>query len=73
MEIGKKFNEAVPIADENIEDRFGFVGIGHKHFEDVESFELDVTTPIPQHVHHELQVLRIGNVLCHDGEVMTIE
>lgn len=73
MEVGKKLNETFPIADENVEDGLWFVRICDEHLEDVESLELDVATPVPQHVHHELEVLRIGNVFRHDGEIMTVE
>lgn len=73
MEVGKKFDETFPIADENVENGLGFVRVRDEHLEDVESFELDVATPITQHIHHELEVLRIGNVLRHDSEVMTVE
>ena len=43
------------------------------HLEHVECLELDVLALIPQHVHHELQVLGVGDKLGHDREVGAVE
>ena len=73
MKVRKELDESFSIADEDVENGLWFVGIGDEDFEDVEGFELDVAAPIAQHIHHQLEVLRIGNILGHDGEIMTVQ
>ena len=43
------------------------------HLEDMEGLKLYVPAPILEHHHHQLQVLRITDVTCHDSKVVTIK
>jgi len=43
------------------------------HLEDVERLELDAAARLAQHVHHQLQVVRVADVARHDGEVVSVE
>lgn len=43
------------------------------YLEDMKGFKLDVGAFVPQQVHHELQVLRLADVLGHDGEVVAVQ
>lgn len=43
------------------------------NLKDVESFKLDVATVVSQQVHHQFQVFGPTDVLCHDGEVVSIQ
>ena len=43
------------------------------HLEDMEGLKLYVPAPIPEHHHHQLQVLRIADVASHDCKVVPIK
>ncbi len=43
------------------------------YFKNVKGFKLNVATLLAQHVHHELEIVRIAYVTSHDGEVVAIE
>jgi hypothetical protein len=43
------------------------------YFKNVKGFELNIATLLAQHVHHELEIVRIAYVPGHDGEVVAIE
>lgn len=43
------------------------------YLKDVEGLKLNVPALLLEHGHHELQVLRITDVLLHDGEVVSVE
>lgn len=39
----------------------------------MESLELDVAALVSEHVHHQLQVLRVANELGHGREVCSVQ
>ena len=43
------------------------------YLEDVKGLELDVPGLFLEHVHHELEVVRVGNVSCHHRKVMSVQ
>lgn len=43
------------------------------HLEDVEGLELDVGTLVSEHIHHQLEVLRLADVACHHREVVSVQ
>lgn len=43
------------------------------HLEDMERLELDILAPILEQVHHDFEVLLVGNVPSHDFKVCPIE
>lgn len=43
------------------------------YLKNMKGFKLDVGTFIPKEVHHEFQVLRLADVLCHDGKVVAVQ
>lgn len=43
------------------------------HLKNMESFKLNVPAGVPQQVHHQLEVLRVADVLGHRGEVVSVE
>jgi hypothetical protein len=43
------------------------------HLKHMESFELNVLRWVSQQIHHQLQVGRLRNVLCHDVKVRAIQ
>lgn len=45
----------------------------HTHLENMKGFKLDVPALVSQHIHHELEVLRLADVFRHDGEVMSVQ
>uniref|UniRef100_A0AAG5CUF7 Uncharacterized protein n=1 Tax=Anopheles atroparvus TaxID=41427 RepID=A0AAG5CUF7_ANOAO len=73
VKSGQEVDQFLPITQQYVEDRLRFVRVRHEHLEDVERFELDVARLLLQHVHHQLQIIRIGDVLRHDREVVAIE
>ena len=50
-----------------------FRSIKFSNLEHMESFKLDVSTFVLEHVHHQFQVFRIANVFCHHSEIVTIQ
>ena len=50
-----------------------FRNIKFSNLEHMESFKLDVSTFVLEHVHHQFQVFRIANVFCHHSEIVTIQ
>ena len=42
------------------------------YLEDVEGLELDIATLVLQQVHHQLQVVGVGNVPRHDRKVSPV-
>ena len=42
VELGQELDQLVLVPDQDVQDGFGLVGVGHKHFKDVERLELDV-------------------------------
>ena len=68
VELGKEVDQLLLVAQQDVQDGLGLVRIGHKHFKNVEGFKLDVARFFLQHVHHQLQVIRIGNVPGHHLE-----
>ncbi len=73
MELGQKVNQLILIPQQDIQDGFWLIGIGHEHFEHVEGLKLDVASLLLQHVHHELEVVGIGNIFGHHREVVPVE
>ena len=51
----------------------GLLVLPWQYLEDVEALELDVATFLAQHVHHQLQVVRVADVARHDCEVVSIK
>ena len=47
--------------------------VGATNFENVEGFELYASTFLSQHIHHQFEILRVGDVFGHDVEVVPIE
>jgi len=47
--------------------------ISSSNLEDVESFKLNVATFFFQHVHHQLEVVGVGDIPGHDGEVVAVQ
>lgn len=45
---------------------------GRPYLKDMESFELNISTLFPQHVHHEFEIIWIGNVTGHRSKIMSI-
>lgn len=43
------------------------------YLKDMKGFKLDVGTLIPEEVHHQFEVLRLADVLCHDGKVVPVQ
>lgn len=43
------------------------------HLEDVKCFKLDVSAVVSQHVHHQLEVLGLTDVFCHDSKVVSVQ
>ena len=43
------------------------------YFEHVKGLKLNVPAAIDEHLHHELEVLRVADVAAHGGEVVTIQ
>ena len=39
----------------------------------MEGFKLDVSAAVNEHLHHELEVVRVTDVLTHRREVMPIQ
>ena len=35
-------------------------------------FELYVSAFLSQHVHHELEVIRVTNIACHNGKIVAV-
>ena len=60
------------IAQQNVQNRLRLVRVGHEHFEDVESFKLDVARLFLKHVHHQLQVVRVRNIPSHNLQCSSI-
>ena len=73
MELGQKVNQLILIPQQDIQDGFWLVGIGHEHFEHVEGLKLDVASLLLQHVHHQLQVVWIGNIFSHHREIVPVQ
>ena len=46
---------------------------GSDYLENVEGLKLYVPTPVNEHLHHKLQVVRVTDVETHRREVMTVE
>ena len=44
-----------------------------RNLEDVESFKLDVSAFLLEHVHHQLEIVSGTDVARHDGEVMAVQ
>ena len=44
-----------------------------RNLEDVESFKLDVSAFLLEHVHHQLEIVSGTDVARHDGEVMAVK
>lgn len=43
------------------------------YFEHVKGLELNVPAAVDEHLHHELEVLRVADVAAHGSEVVTIQ
>lgn len=73
LEVTEKGNEPLLVLEQDIQDVLWLVGVGYKHFKDMEGFELDVFALVSQQSHHSLQVIDVANIAGHHVEVGTIE
>ena len=72
VELGQELDKFLLIAQQNVQNRLRLVRVGHEHFEDVESFKLDVARLFLKHVHHQLQVVRVRNIPSHNLQCSSI-
>lgn len=52
---------------------FTFLKKGQIYLEDMEGLKLDVGTLVSEEIHHELEILRLADVACHHGEVVSVQ
>ena len=43
------------------------------YFKNMKGLELNISTLLAQHVHHELEIVGIADVSGHDSEVVSVE
>ena len=72
MELGKKINQLVLVPQQDVQDWLGLVGVCNKNLENMEGLKLNVPRLLLQHVHHQLEVVRIGDVFGHHREVVPV-
>lgn len=51
-------------------DIHAWIGI---YLENVEGFELNVPAAVPEQVHHQLEILSIADVSCHDAKIGSVQ
>ena len=73
VELGQELDQLVLVPDQDVQDGFGLVGVGHKHFEHVKRLELDVSRFFLQHVHHKFEIVGVGNIFGHHRKVVSIK
>lgn len=67
--IGHKYLEKVKLTKEKQK----YIRKSTIYLEHMKSFKLDIPALLPQHVHHQLEVVRIAYIPGHDVEVVSIQ
>ena len=73
VEVLQEHQQLVLVPPQNALDLWRLLRIRNENLEDVESLELYVLAPIPQHVHHHLQITFVGDVPRHDVEIGPVQ
>lgn len=73
VELGEEVHQLVLVPQQDVQDRLRLVGVRDEYFKNMERLKLYVPGLLFQHVHHELQVIRVGDVSGHDGEVVPVQ
>lgn len=73
IEIFEEDDEFVPVSAQDVADRLRLGWVRHEHLEYMERLNLDATRGVAKEIHHELQIIRVGDETHHHLDIVSVQ